>query len=276
MRGVSRLGIPCVARISTALRDAVIPGLCSVTFRALDVDAIARLAATCRLSGIEWGADVHVPPADVAAIARARAASSGLDYVSYGSYLLAADAGVTGDEVAIVLDAAVELGASHVRIWSPFGVEPGSPRAGEIVDRLRYVASEAFERRLTVGIEYHGGTLTATAASAAAIVDAVVAPNLSLYWQPPYWLGQREIADDVDDVATLGGRVSHLHVYEWTPAPDVERLPLAAGDARWRAVLAALEAPAVEPRVAFCEFVAGDDPAQLVADARTLHEWIGE
>jgi hypothetical protein len=36
-------------------------------------------------------------------------------------------------------------------------------------------------------------------------------------------------------------------------------------------VLAALDD---RPRLAFLEFVAGDDPRALLADARTLHTWL--
>ena len=42
------------------------PGLCSVTFRALDVPAVVRLAAEAGLERIEWAGDVHVPPGDLA------------------------------------------------------------------------------------------------------------------------------------------------------------------------------------------------------------------
>ena len=39
-------------------------GLCSITFRSLDVATIIDLAVSAGLDGIEWGADVHVPVGD--------------------------------------------------------------------------------------------------------------------------------------------------------------------------------------------------------------------
>jgi sugar phosphate isomerase/epimerase len=180
--------------------------------------------------------------------------------------------------VARVLDTALELGAPHVRVWAPFGVEPGSARTAEVVDSLAVVSEAAADRELTVALEHHGGTLTATAASATALLDAVDAPNLSTYWQPPYWLAARPPADDATEVKGLGSRLSHLHVYEWASAED--RRPLAEGGARWRSVLgAAASTPGPErpsPRVAFVEFVADDDPAALLRDARTLHALLEE
>jgi sugar phosphate isomerase/epimerase len=248
----------------------VTPGLCSVTMRQLSVEEVARLAAEAGLRAIEWGGDVHVPPGDDAAVRRAVTATevAGLECASYGSYLLA-DGDVDEETARRVLDTAVALGAPNVRVWTPFGIDPGSPRASEVVDALTTIAALAAARDLRIGIEHHAHTLTATVGSTLDLLAAVGAPNVSGYWQPPYWLPVREPAADAADVASLGDHLSHLHVYEWAGAED--RRPLAEGDARWRAVLGALDD---RPRVAFLEFVAGDDPRALLADARTLHTWL--
>ena len=42
------------------------PALCSVTFRALTPAAIVELAAAAGLAAIEWGADLHVRPGELA------------------------------------------------------------------------------------------------------------------------------------------------------------------------------------------------------------------
>ncbi len=116
--------------------------------------------------------------------------------------------------------------------------------------------------------------MTATAESAADIVDRVGAANLLTYWQPPYWLPARAPSDDAREVKGLAPRVSHVHVYEWNGAQD--RRPLSEGRARWHAVFGALrDAPGPElpaPRTAFLEFVADDDPVALLRDARMLRE----
>jgi sugar phosphate isomerase/epimerase len=248
----------------------ITPGLCSVTMRHLTVEEVVKVAAEAGLRAIEWGGDVHVPPGDDAAVRRTviAADAAGVACASYGSYLLADGDGAK--ETALrVLDTAVALGAPNVRVWTPFGVDPGSSRTGEVVDALAMVSALAAERDLRIGLEFHAHTLTATVASTLDLLAAVDAPNLSTYWQPPYWLPARPPAEDAAEVASLGDRLSHLHVYEWAGSED--RRPLAEGEARWRAVLAALPDA---PRVAFLEFVAGDDPRTLVADARTLHTWL--
>jgi sugar phosphate isomerase/epimerase len=247
-----------------------------VTLRAFGVEEVARLAAECGLTAIEWGGDVHVPPGDDGTAARAvrATAAAGLTTASYGSYLLA-DGDASPDAISCVLDTALALGAPNVRVWAPLGVEPGSSRTGEVVDALRRIADGAESRGLTVGLEFHGGTLTATAASTGALLDAVDAPNLSTYWQPPYWLPSRAVAEDAAEVTDLATRLSHLHVYEWRDGTDRRALDEGAG--RWRAVLAALAAEAGDrARVAFLEFVAADSPDALRADARTLHQLLRE
>jgi 3-dehydroshikimate dehydratase len=250
----------------------IVPGLCSVTLRLLPVEAVASLAVECGLHAIEWGADVHVPPGDAGAATRASAASAaeGVTIASYGSYLFASGVPDAGERAA-VLDAAEALGAPNVRVWAGFGVEPGTDASGALVDGLAAFASDAASRGMTVGVEYHGGTATATLAGTRTLLDAVDAPNLASYWQPPYWRAPTTGEADAAEVTALGDRLSHLHVYEWAGAAD--RRPLADGAARWRAVLDAAGA-APGDRVAFLEFVAGDDPDALRRDAATLRSWL--
>ena len=130
---------------------------------------------------------------------------------------------------------------------------------------------------MTVGLEYHGGTPTATVAGTGALLDAVGAPNLFTYWQPPYWRDPVPARTDAAEVTDLGRRWSHLHVYEWASADD--RRPLIEGDARWDAVLRA--ACAVDgawsgDRYAFMEFVPGDDVGAVRRDAAALVGWLNE
>ncbi|MBK5288667.1 MAG: TIM barrel protein [Acidimicrobiia bacterium] len=258
--------------------NAIRPGLCSVTLRAVPVDEVARVAGECGLAGIEWGGDVHVPPGDLVAAARAREATraAGAEVASYGSYLFAAGVPTT-TEMGLVLDTAVELGAPNVRVWAGFGVEAGTDAYAATRDGLARFCARAAERAVTAGLEFHGGTPTATVAGAQGLLEAVGAPNLFTYWQPPYWRAPTSGEADAAEIAALGSQLSHLHVYEWA-GPEDRRL-LAEGTDRWRAVLRAVRAstdgwPAA--RYAFLEFVAGDDPGALRRDAATLGRMLAE
>lgn len=256
----------------------VVPGLCSVTLRAAPIDDVARVAGECGLHAIEWGADVHVPPGDITAAARARDASlaAGATVASYGSYLFATGIPAAVERAA-VLESAAELGAPNVRVWAGFGIEPGSDSYGATVDALRAFCADAADRSMTVGIEYHGGTPTATVDGTSLLLAAVGAPNLFSYWQPPYWHDDSSADSDFAEVTALADRLSHLHVYEWASADD--RRPLTEGVARWQPVLrAATEAVGAWPsdRYAFLEFVRGDTVESVRRDAAVLRHWIDE
>ena len=105
-----------------------------------------------------------------------------------------------------------------------------------------------------------------------ALVEAVAAPNVYLYWQPSP--GIAEAAADAE-IAALGPHIAHLHVFEWDA--DKTRYPLADGFARWKRWIDAIpQGRWMGPRYAMLEFVAGNDPQNLLADARTLRRLIGE
>ena len=92
------------------------PGLCSVTFRALEAEEVVGLAAEAGLEVIEWGADVHVPVGDIerAAQVATETENAGLTSCSYGSYFRAG----TDEELTPILDSAEALGVDRVRVWA--------------------------------------------------------------------------------------------------------------------------------------------------------------
>ena len=252
------------------------PGLVSVTFRQLGYEALIDLAAEAGLAAIEWGADVHVPPGDEAqALCVAEATrAAGLAVSSYGSYLRMPTA--TEAEVAAAMDAAAALGAPMVRIWPGAHNRPSASYSVEervaVASAIDSAAAIANARGLALGLEYHPGTLTDELASSAALVEAVAAPNVYLYWQPSP--GIAEAAADAE-IAALGPHIAHLHVFEWDA--DKTRYPLADGFARWKRWIDAIpQGRWMGPRYAMLEFVAGNDPQNLLTDARTLRRLIGE
>lgn len=242
----------------------IVPGLCSVTFRSLGIDEVADRAAASGLTAIEWGGDIHVPTGDERAAVAARRASeqAGIDIASYGSYY-----GISPDvrDASAVVATAVALGAPNIRAWAA-----GTDRA-RVVARLATLADAADSAGITVSVEFHPGTETETAAMTRALLDDV--PSVVTYWQPDPAL---EPAAALRELEAVLDRVSHLHVFSW--APDRSRLPLADGSDLWPeafAIAGSAPIPArFTGRVAFLEFVAGDDPAQLAADATTLRRWL--
>ena len=248
---------------------AIRPGLCSVTFRALAPEEIVVLAADAGLEAIEWGGDVHVPPGDAARAAQvARAtADAGLAVASYGSYFRAG----ADEELTPILDSAEALGADRVRIWagSVDTADAGEDDWARTIRRLRSAASEAGERGIGLALEFHSGTLAVTAPATLRLLDEVGSPHLSTYWQPT-------VAASVDAVLeeyrVLAARTSAVHVFSWWPTS--ERLPLRARDALWTRFFAEAAAAEHPPRDALLEFVPGDDPAVLAAEAAALRRYL--
>jgi len=249
---------------------AIRPGLCSVTFRALAPEEIVALAASAGLEVIEWGGDVHVPPGDVVRAAQVAQATTdaGLAVASYGSYFRAGG----DEELTPILDSAQALGADRVRIWAG-AVDVSDARDADwtqTVDRLRSAAGEAGERGIELALEFHSGTLAATAPATLRLLDEVGSPHLSTYWQPT-------VAASVDAVLeeyrALAAHTSAAHVFSWWPSK--ERLPLRARDALWTRFFVEASGAENPPRDALLEFVPGDDPSLLASEAATLRGYLG-
>ena len=261
--------------MSTAAGPGLRPGLCTVTLRESSVPDVVEVAAAAGVTALEWAGDVHVPHGDHGAAERAAAASAaaGLEVVSYGSYLFL-DAS-TDSHVDEVLDTAVTLGAPGVRVWCGYGIHPDASADERLVvtRAASLAASAAADRGLHLTVEFHGGTLTATAVSARRLLDDVGSPVLFSAWQPPYW-SPRSPDDELADLALIGPELSHVHVYDWDP--DGTRHPLRVGADRWVGRLRAARAAGAAavgagvPRSALIEFVPHDDPGSLPAEVSSL------
>jgi 3-dehydroshikimate dehydratase len=238
-------------------------GLCSVTLRRLPVDRVVQVLVDAGLTCVEWGGDIHVPPGDPAAAANARqrCAEHGVRIASYGSYWRADGL----DAFEPVLAAACALGAPRIRIWAGQvgSAEADAPHWRSVVEATRAAADRAADAGVELSYEYHGNTLTDTAASTLRLLDEVDRPNVRTYWQPRVGMPDAEVVHDLRSVLP---RVTAVHVYSWWPGEH--RLPLAGRADLWRTLL-----PLVDGKDTLLEFVVDDDPAQLVADAATLARW---
>lgn len=248
----------------------MLTGLVSITFRELAPDRIIELVAEAGLDGIEWGGDVHAPHGDVA-VARDlgdRTRDAGLRVLAYGSYYrLGQSDNPPFDDV---IQSAEALGADLVRIWAGRGkfadfIDDDRRR---IADEARQVADRAADAGLTLAFEYHRNTLTETAESTRALLEAVDRRNVKTLWQP-----NPQISVDENEAAlrTVLPWLVNLHVFSWDEAGT--RLPLAAGAAWWARYLAAARDRA---HAGLIEFVAEASPEQFLRDARTLKGWLAE
>ena len=247
------------------------PGLCSVTYRTLSVEQVAQLAADAGLRGVEWGGDVHAPPGDPEQLARVRhsTAQHGLSVASYGSYFRAGPH--TLSDFLPVLDAAVMLGAPRIRIWAGTAgaEEAGADGWRDVVAATRAAARAAAEHGMELGFEFHGNTLTDSVDATLRLLDAVDAPNVTTYWQPPVDAPDEQA---VAGLARLLDRVCALHVFSWWPG--THRLRLAERADLWREAFA-VAAGAGRPLDALLEFVPDNDPDLLAGETATLRSLLG-
>ena len=248
------------------------PGLVSVSFRALAPKDIIGLCQRCGLEGIEWGGDVHVPSGDLRAAREVGACTreSGLEVVCYGSYCRLTDEEAAQGVLEATAETAAALGAPLIRVWAGTrgSAEADAAQRAEVARNARRLAELTAAAGMEVAFEYHGRTLTDDAASARRLLEDVDAENVGCLWQPPVDMPTAECLRSIETVAPW---IRNVHTFSWD---GVERLPLAEGAEKWRALFPRLDKLPGE-RWLLLEFVRGDEPRQLEADAATLKKWLG-
>ena len=257
-------------------------GVCSITFRQMDLAEVVAVSAKAGIDGIEWGGDVHVKPGDSATARKARRLTqeAGLEVSSYGSYYKVLDANGVVEPFEPVLETALELGTDTIRIWADFqGSEVCPPdRRAKFIDAVRPVLDAAQEQGIRLAVEFHANTLTDSNQAALDLLEEVNHPSLYTYWQPIYWLA--DPAYRLQGLELLRDRILNLHVFQWAFSPFVgtwtentDRLPLAEGAEEWKKYFQALDTS--RDHFALLEFVRNDDPEQFMADAAALKKIIG-
>lgn len=249
------------------------PGLCSVTFRSLEVPDVVELAADAGLACIEWAGDAHVPPGDAVAASRARELTeqAGLAVASYGSYLRFEG---TGEDFSTALEGVVTsaraLGAPRIRVWagSRGSADVGEQGRAALAHRIQEFADRAAEHGIEVGLEFHGNTLTDEIGSTLQLLTEINRSTVLSYWQPHQGM---PAADALETLRQVLPRTSTIHVFSWWPTH--ERLPLAERADLWREAFGTLSAEGSD-RDALLEFIPGDDPAVLAREAATLRTLI--
>jgi sugar phosphate isomerase/epimerase len=251
----------------------IYPGLVTITFRQLTPPEVIELVKRAGLLGLEWGGDIHVPHGDLvrARQVRQQTEAAGLQTAAYGSYYRVGH----GEPVPFetILDTAVELGAPLIRVWAGKQGSAASDEAyrRQVVEDSRRIANLAAQAGIGLAYEFHANTLTDTAASAHALLEAVAHDNIAAYWQPPrYWSVEQNLAG----LAAVFPWLSHVHVYKWDTSSG-ERLPLISGEAEWQTYLNKVKTSGRD-HFALLEFVVADSPQNFQRDAATLKKWLAQ
>jgi sugar phosphate isomerase/epimerase len=258
-------------------------GICSITFRQLDIPQLADLVRRAGLDAIEWGGDIHVKPGDIVAAqeAKQRTSDAGLAVSSYGSYYNVLDKDGNEQTFAPVLESALALGTDTIRIWP--GAQPSEAASPEyrrrFVNKLRADLDSAAAQGVRLALEFHVNSLNDSNAAALALLDEVNHPNLYTYWQPMYWVSDPDYR--FQGLEKLRNRIINLHAFHWNFYPmrggwgeNIERLSLEEGAAEWKRILS-VPLPAGEHYV-LMEFVRNDSPEQFMKDAAVLKNWVSK
>lgn len=251
----------------------LLPGLVSVTFRNLAPREIVDACVAAQLEGVEWGGDVHAPPADLDSAREVgqMTREAGLQVAAYGSYFRALS------EFEPVLECARALNAPLVRVWAG---KTDAKQAREddwarVSDELRRACELAHSAGVEVATEFHGGTLTSSGQSARRLLDGV--PGLQSLWQPLRRAAgfEPQIEANLADLSAVAPFLRNVHVYEWADdAQGARQARSLQGSAQWPRYVAELERIGGD-RWLLLEFVPGDDVLVLAREAAALREWIG-
>ena len=245
-------------------------GLTSVTFRHLDFRQIPACCAQAGLSCIEWGGDVHVPPAtpDRAVQAARLTAAAGLRVSSYGSYYRCGETDDAQAAFAPHLEAARRLGAPVIRLWagSRGSSDADSVYFRQIVEETRALCRMAAKENITMAFEYHPHTLTDHADAAVRLAESVGMTNCGLYFQVDPTLSAQENRRALRRLLPF---LKKVHVYHCDPAFRRLSLGESGGPELWRALLAELETASVCTDLLF-EFLKDPTPEGLFREAELL------
>jgi 3-dehydroshikimate dehydratase len=248
------------------MNDArILSGLVSVTFRKLTAERIVELVAGAGLESIEWGGDIHVPHGDTARATEVGRLTrdAGLRVSAYGSYYRVG--GRNEPTFDAVLASAEALEAPTIRVWAgDMGSKDATPDDwARITDDLHAICMRARSSGMTIGLEYHGRTLTDTPHTTLELLNRVDLPNLRTYWQPRNGDTPEQSLEHLDRLRPFLG---NLHVFHWSDDART-RHSLATGEERWKRYLAAVTD---RPRVASLEFVKDESESLFHEDAQTL------
>lgn len=243
-------------------------GLVSVSFRSLGCEEIIKITKESGLDGIEWGGDVHVPPAD---FKRARQVAemtktAGLEISAYGSYYRVGTYKDNYKDVfSEILETAEVLGAPVIRIWAGTTAsdDVGKNERKRLTEECIEISKMAEKKGITLAFECHRNTLTDRYTSSLRLMKETDG-RLKMFWQPNE---EMDFDYNLEALKKLLPHLQNVHVFNWT-APGV-KMPLAQAKEQWKEYISLIGS---DKREHWCnlEFMPDDRPKTLKVEAETL------
>ncbi len=243
-------------------------GLTSISFRNRTVKELINLCVETGTECIEWGGDIHIPSGEfeLAKSIGNLTRSKGIKILSYGSYYKVLESQNPQEEFTQIAKTAQALGASLIRVWmsSENYLGTSSLTVEKSVKELELLCTIASSYELSIGMEYHRGTLTENKENTLSILSQVNAHNLYTYWQPNPDISHEE---RLKEISLLSPHICSIHAYWWEKG-DV-RKPLKEGALFWKEYWRALQN---DNCPIYIEFVKGDTFDQYKEDITILKE----
>ena len=239
-------------------------GLVSISFRDRSPEEILTAMNACGLTCIEWGSDLHAPPARAAEIA-ALTEQHGIRCCSYGTYFRLGVTPMT--ELPAYIAAAKTLGTDILRLWcgDKNSEEYAEADKHALFAACREAAAIAEQYGVTLCMECHNNTYTNRKESAYELMQAVGSAHFRMYWQPNQY---RTVEENVAYARLLAPYTVHLHVFNWA---GTEKYPLAQAIEVWKTYRSCFEGA----RALLLEFMPDDHLNSLPIEAAALKELAG-
>lgn len=244
-------------------------GFTTVTFRKKNRTEICKIAKKNDINCIEWGGDVHVPPADSDAIdevVRLQKENS-VSAISYGSYYRLGMKDYT--LWYSIVETAFVIGAKIIRIWQGdlSSCSVSDELLSDMITETIELSKIANDKNLIIAFEFHKGTNNDSGESAIRFIKAVDRYNVKTYWQP---------FGNTTDEENLRAVLPHLvgvHVFHWNE--NGKRYPLQKGENEWRRFIEIIFKSKISVNYVL-EFVKGDKTRRFSRDVETLKKILGE
>lgn len=254
-------------------------GLVSITYRNHTADEIIEEAVKSRLSGIEWGSDVHAKQTDEAEARRIaeKMAQANLKTYSYGSYYRAGENENPEEDFLPYLKCAKILNAPMIRVWAG---KLGSDAADEeyknkVISDTQIICDMAKSENMQISYEYHANTLTDNITSAMDTYNKVNRDNLKLYWQPNFKISLEE---NLYALKTVLPVLTNVHAFFWEfSGSTVLRRSLTEEEAvvYWSKIVDIVKGDNKEHSF-LLEFVKDDSLQNLMTEAGALISLLGQ
>lgn len=241
-------------------------GLVSVSFRSHTPKEILQACVDCKLDGIEWGGDVHVPhgDTDIAARIAQKTKDFHLETIEYGSYYILGQS--DGELFDRTLASAKTLETGIIRVWPGKGI-PSEDYDKDLYDKTVSDAKRicALAPDMILALECHPNTLTDDYHSILRFLEDVGCDNLKMFWQVNQL---RSVRYNIEAARALQPFIISVHVFHWI---GKSRFPLALGHEDWKQYLDILMQKDLNYML---EFMPDNQIETLGEEANTLREWV--